>query len=207
MKKRILFTTIFSFDAIKTTVLKISDLNEIIYLVEENLQKDPSADAKRKLGAIENLKKTFGDIVQITALKIKDIYDIPNIISETIKKIDSLSKEDELFIDISDGRKTLAFGLLFSAYLRKDRISKIYYVIKERKELLSLPLLNFSINDSKKAILRQIMNGNEDKEKIREKLALGKSVIYQYINELKSEGYITNETGLKITDLGRIMVI
>jgi len=200
MKKRVLITTIWSSDAIKIAINKISNIDELIYLVEDN-------PPKEKIQAIEDLKKSFGDIIQIKELKTS-LYDISKIIADSIKKIDCLSAEgNEIIIHISEGRKTLAFGLMFAAYLRKDKIKGIYYVIKERNELLPLPLLSFSINETKKLILKEIMKGNEDKEKIMKNLDLGRSIVYQYINELKSEGFITNETGLKITDLGKVMVI
>jgi CRISPR locus-related DNA-binding protein len=199
MAKRILLTTIWSSDAIKIAINKISNIDEIIYLVEDN-------PPKEKLNAISDLKKAFKDIIQINELKTA-LYDVPKIISDVIKKIDSLSGENEIFIHLSEGRKTLAFGLLFAASLRKDKIKKVYYVIKEKNELLALPLLNLSISDSKKEILKEIMKGNEDKEKIQKNLNLSKSAVYQYLNELKEEGYILNETGLKITALGRVMIL
>jgi predicted transcriptional regulator len=63
------------------------------------------------------------------------------------------------------------------------------------------------LNETKKRILKEIMHGNEDKENIRKKLDLGISVVYQYIQELKNEGYITNGEHLKITDLGKVMIL
>ena len=208
MAKRILFTTIYSADAVKIAINKISGIDEIFYIVEENLQKDTSKEAKIKLESIETLNKAYGDIIQIHALKVHDIYDISNIMLKVIEKIDSLLKEDEIFIHISEGRKTLALGLLFAAYVRKERIKDIYYVIKDENRLLSLPKLNFSINESKKKILKEINNGNEDKEKIRKELGLSSiSIIYQYINELKAEGFITNGEHLKITELGKVMIL
>jgi len=200
MKKRILITTIYTSDAIKIAINKISNIDELIYLVEDN-------PPKEKTQAIEDLKTSFGDVIKISELKTS-LYDIPRIIADVVKKIDQLTtNENEIIIHISEGRKTLAFGLLFAAYLRKDKIKNVYYVIKEKNELLALPLLSLSTNESKKEILKEIIKGNEDPEKIQKNLDLGKSAVYQYINELKQEGYITNETGLKITDLGRIIIL
>lgn len=200
MRRRILFTTIYTSDAIKIAINKISNIDELIYLVEDS-------PPKEKVKAIEDLKKAFGNVIKITELKTS-LYDIAKIMADVTKKIDQLAgNENEIFVHISEGRKTLAFGLLFAAYLRKEKIKAVYYVIKEKNELLPLPLLNLSINENKKAILRQIMNGNEDKEKIGKKLALGKSIVYQYINELKQEGLVTNEQGLRATELGRMMIL
>ena len=200
MRRRILFTTIYTSDAIKIAINKIANIDELIYLVEDSPPKEKSK-------AIKDLKTSFGDIIKITELKTS-LYDITKIVKDVTKKIDQLSKNNnEILIHISEGRKTLALGLLFSAYLRKEKIKAVYYVIKEKNELLSLPLLSISINESKKAILRQIMNRNEDKERIGKKLALGKSAVYQYINELKKEGYIQNgkDKKLELTELGRIV--
>jgi CRISPR locus-related DNA-binding protein len=198
--KRILITTIYTSDAIKIAINKISNIDEIIYLVEDPLEE------KTKSNSIKELKETFKGIIQVTELKTS-LYDVPKIMSDVLKKIDSISKEDEIFIHISEGRKTLAFGLLFAAYMRQERIKGVYYIIREEKKLLTLPLLNLSINESKGAILKEIAKENENLENIMKKLDLSKSMTYQYINELKNEGYITNGEHLKITELGRVMIL
>ena len=132
MKKRILFTTIFSSNTIKTAINKISNIDEVIYLVEEGLEKEKSDDAKTKLGAIEDLKSSFKDVIQITELRTS-LHDIPKIMADVAKKIDQLSKnETEIFIHISEGRKPLALGLLFAAYMKKEKISGAFYLIKEK---------------------------------------------------------------------------
>jgi len=207
MKKRILFTTIFSSNTIKATINKLSNIDEVIYLVEEGLEKEKSEDAKIKLKAIEDLKSSFKDVIKITGLRTS-LYDIPKIMADVAKKIDQFSKDEtEIFIHISEGRKPLALGLLFASYLRNERISGAFYLIKEKNELMTLPLLDFSINKRKRAILNKINQGIEDKDKIQKELKLSRSAVYQYIDELKKEGFITNETGLKITELGRVMIL
>ena len=199
MAKRVLITTIWTSDAIKTVILKISDIQEIFCLMEEN-------PPKEKLEAFEDLKKSFERVIHVKELRTS-LYDVPIIMGDVIKKIDQLHSEgDEIHVHISEGRKTLAFGLFFGAYLRREKVKGIYYVIREEKKLISLPLSELSINDSKKDILKRIISG-QDKEKIIKEMELGKSIIYKYLNELEQAGYITDGENLKITELGRVMIL
>lgn len=199
MAKRVLITTIWTSDAIKTAILKISDIQEIFCLMEEN-------PPKEKLAAFEDLKKSLGKIIQVKELRTS-LYDVPKIMSDVIKKIDQLASEGtEIYVHISEGRKTLAFGLFFAAYIRKEKIKGIYYVIREEKRLLALPLSELSVNEGKKEILKRIKNG-QTKSKIIKEMELGRSIIYRYFNELEQAGYITDGENLKITELGEVMVL
>ena len=46
---------------------------------------------------------------------------------------DLLSDKDEIYVDITAGRKTKALGLLFGSYARINRVKKIMYVKEEDK--------------------------------------------------------------------------
>lgn len=204
MKKRALITTVFSGEAIKLAVTKLSP-DKIIFLPENPLKEKTKEDLKKEQ-TINELKKVFKDVLEIDIKKTSP-YELPEIIKDSINIIDNISEDFDIILHITEGRKITSLGLLFAGYLRKEKILGAYYIIEENNTLLSLPLINFSLNKKKKEILLEIKKGIEDKEEIGKKVGLCKSAVYQNIQELKKDNYITNETGLKITDLGRIMVI
>ncbi|GAH06327.1 unnamed protein product, partial [marine sediment metagenome] len=122
--------------------------------------------------------------------------------------IDSESKqESEIIIHATEGRKTISLALLYAAYRRRNKIDGAYYITEEEHNLIKLPLLKFEINDSKKTFLKEIAKGNGKLEKLQEKADLKPSAAYQNIQELKEDGYIENNKELKLTDLGRVMVL
>jgi Mn-dependent DtxR family transcriptional regulator len=63
------------------------------------------------------------------------------------------------------------------------------------------------LRDSKKRLLQEINKGNIKVEELTKKLKIKQSAVYQHIQELKREGYVENDIGLKLTDLGRIMIL
>jgi CRISPR locus-related DNA-binding protein len=197
--KRIIISTIYKGKAVKVAITKLSP-DKLILLAEE------PADKTRK-EAIEGIKKTFKDIIEIETLTTK-VYDMPEIIKDVIKKIEEETKlGNEIIVHISEGRKLTSLALLFAAYLRKDKVKAAYYITEEENRLVSLPLINFSLGSTKQNIIHEIGKGAEEVETLIKKLDVRQSVIYQHIQELKKEGYLKNgETKkLELTELGRIV--
>lgn len=207
MKKRAMITTIFTSKAVKIAIHKLHP-DIVICVVEKNYDKLEGKDSETKRQAIKELETAFKDILKIEILETKSLYDIYEITKDVIKKIDSSSKDNEIFIHISEGRKPLAFGLSFAAYMRKKDIKGIYYVVSETDELIKLPLFSFPINKSQKKILEEVEKGTETIESLLIKLNKSRSVVYQYVKELQENGYVLGENKhLELTDLGRIMIL
>jgi CRISPR-associated protein Csa3 len=174
-------------------------------LLIDDSQKGFGSEKMKK--ALAELKKFYSNILEIQEGKIK-AYDLPQIIeksSELIRK----EKEagNEVIVHITEGRKITSLGLLFGAYLNKEKISGAYYITEEENKLVSLPLLSFHVGESKKQILKQIHSGNGVIKEMQDKLKIKQSATYQHVQELKHEGYIENDKELMLTDLGRIMVV
>ncbi len=207
MKKRVMITTIFSSRSVKIAAHKLKP-DKIICVVEKDYDKIRDKNLELKRNAIKNLIDSFGDIIEIKILRTKSIYDIYEITKDVIKKIDELSEHSEILLNITEGRKTLSFGLIFAAYSRKEKIEGIYYVIEETNEIIKLPLLDLSVNETQKEILNYIKEGVKNIDSLMKKLNKSKSIIYQYVKELQNAGYINNKTGeLNITELGKIMIL
>lgn len=197
--KRVIISTVYEGRAVKVAITKLSP-DKLILLAEE------PADKKRK-ETIEGIKKTFKDIIEIEILTT-GVYDMPKIIGDVAKIIDVEAKKgNEIIVHMSEGRKLTGLALLFAAYLRKDKIKAAYYITEEENKLVSLPLINFSLGNTKQKMIQEIGKGATEVETLMKKLGVKQSVIYQHIQELKKEGYLKNgETKkLELTELGRIV--
>jgi len=201
--ERVVISTIYEGYAVKQAITKLSP-DKLILLVDE------PEDKKKKdkmMQVIKNIKEFFKENLVIETIKIPS-YDIAQIMEKTISLIDIESKNNnKIFVHITEGRKTISLALLFASYRRKNQIEGAYYITEEDHSLIKLPLLNFEINETKKLFLKEIEKGNGGLKELQDKLELGQSAAYQNLQELKKEGYIENEGELKLTDLGRIMIL
>jgi CRISPR locus-related DNA-binding protein len=206
MKKRVLIASIFSGDTISSMVVKLSP-TDLILVFEKNLDSMKDKDAEIKKKAINDIKQKFEKIINIDFLKVESLYNVHEVAKQTVKKIDEL-QDAEIILNISEGRKPISFGMSFAGYLRKGKVSSIYYLIKETDQLLRMPFLNFNVNDTQKQMLKELEKNTLDIKSFREKIDKSKSIFYQYIKELQSNGYVfLEEDMMKITDLGKIVIL
>ena len=201
---RVVITTFYEGSAIQKIIPKLSP-NKLIILIDDLKATDKKKEEMKKV--LDSMKNLFKGIISIETLKISS-YDIPKIMEEVTKKIkEEYDYGNEILIHITEGRKITSLALLFAGYMNKDKIKGAYYITEEDSQLLSLPLLNFGVGESKRNLLKEISNGNEEIKKIEKKLKIKQSAIYQHIQELKDEGYLEKDKELKLTDLGRIMIV
>jgi len=201
--KRVVISTIYEGFAINYIIPKLSP-DKLILLIDE----PKFTEKKEKMNeVIRTIKSFFKDSIVVETEKISS-YDIPKIMSEVIKIIDKESKEgNEIVVHITEGRKTTSLAVLFAAYMRKENVKGAYYLTEEEHNIINLPLLNFDINGNKKIILREIDKGNSNLNILMDKLKIKKSAMYRNIDELKNEGCLEDNKELKLTDLGRIMIL
>lgn len=201
--KKVIISTIYEGYAVKQAVLKFSP-DKLILLVDEPTDKRKK---EKMISVIKAIKSLFKEGLIVEQIKIST-YDIPQIMGAAIKIIDEeFKKGNKVIIHITEGRKITSLALLFSAYVRKEKIKEIYYITEEKHEKIKLPLLEFGINNTKKEFLKEITKGNGELKNLQEKIKVGPSAAYQNIQELKEEGYLENNKELKLTDLGRIMIL
>jgi CRISPR locus-related DNA-binding protein len=202
MKKRVLITSIYSGNAIKEAIIRLSP-TDIILVFED----DPPTT---KQEAIKTLKKFFSESISFSELKLNSLYDISDITKKIVEKIDSL-KEENIFIHISEGRKTLSFAMSFAAYLRKDNIEGLYYVMEENNHLLKMPLLKmFQLNETEEIILKELVKNKKSINELLGKITKEKSrsVFYKYLKELQKESCIIIQDDLvEITPFGKMALI
>ena len=201
--KRVVISTIYEGYAVKQAITKLSP-DKLILLVDE-----PNDERKKEKinSTIKEIKQFFKESLEVETKRISS-YDIPKIMEEVIKIIDEEFKEgNKIFIHTSEGRKPASFALIFASYRRKDKVEGAYYITEEDHELIKLPPLSFEVNNTKKSFLKEIAKGNGELKELQNKLKIKQSASYQNIQELKKEGYISDGKELKLTDLGRIMIL
>jgi len=201
--KRVIISTLYEGYAIRHIIPKLSP-DKLVLLIDE----PKTIEKKKKMyNVLKMLKEFFKESILIETKKISS-YNIPRIMKEVIEKIDKETKKgNKIVVHITEGRKITSLALLFAAYMRKEKVLGAYYITEEEHKIINLPLLTFQINGNKKLILRKIAEGNTNPNKLVKNLELKKSAVYDNIKELKQEGYLENNKELKLTDLGKIMIL
>ncbi len=197
---RVLIATTYRFEPVMASTTKVS-ADRLILLI------DKKPDDKQKK-SVDLIKKSLGSVLEIKTIGI-DVYDIVAIAKKSIEIIDLLSDKDEIYIDITSGRKTQAFGLLFGSYARSDRIKKIMYVKEEDKKIITLPKLSYSLTSGQKRIVEYISKNNiESMTDFSEEVNVSRGMLYKHIKELKDMDIIEETPeGIQLTDYGRIVVM
>ncbi len=193
---RVLVTTTYSSDSIILAITKLSV--DRVYLLIDKKPDDTQSHA------IDTINKTFGSVIEIKEKKI-ELYDFISVAKTMVDLIDDISRKDELYINVTPGKKTQAIGVLFGCYARPKFVKKIFYVPEGSKDMITLPILSFDITETQKEVLDNI-------EKIDTAAALAsevetsKAMLYRNIKDLQDRGFIESKDsqGFKLTDAGKI---
>jgi CRISPR-associated protein Csa3 len=195
-----LISTIYEGEATNVAIIKFSPDKVVLIGVDKS-------DPKRKTNLKKNIDK-LKNKYKLIKFEVLDtsVYEIPKIVDDVSKAIDKEHKlGNEITLHISEGRKTQSLGALFAGFIKKDKIKGVYYLIEETNKALPMPLLDFKLSPTKTKILKEIANGTKKVSDIIKKTKKSKAMIYAHINELKREGYITEN--MEITDAGRICIL
>lgn len=198
MGKKVLIATLYRADPVLLAATRLGP-DRLILMVDKEPDKEQEA-------AIKVIEDSLGRVLDVKIVKT-DVYDIVEIAKKAVEVIDMQPKEDHIFINITAGRKTKAIGLLFAAYARHNRVSKIAYNPEEDKSsIVYLPRLSFNLTESQKKILVEV--GNKKYESISDladKIQLSTAMLYRAISELENMDLISSEKGIiEITDAGKI---
>src|SRR3989338_5904625 len=198
MGKKVLIATVYKSDPIMLACTRLGP--ERLYLLVDKEQD------KEQEASVELIKSSLGNVIDIKIVKT-EVYDIVEVAKKAVEIIDMQPKEDHIFVNITSGRKPKALGLLFAAYARHDRVSKIAYNPEEDKNsIVYLPRLSFKLTESQKKILEEI--GNKKYESIgelAEKIELSTAMLYRAIAELEDMDLISSEKYIfELTDAGKI---
>jgi len=197
MGKKVLIATLYSPEPVILATTRLGP-ERLILLID----KTPNKEQEESLKLIQD---SLGKVIEVKVVKT-DVYDIVEVAKECVKIIDLEPDGNEIYVNITSGRKTKAIGLLFAAYARHDKVKKIAYNPEDDKNaIVYLPRLSFKLTDSQKRILEEIGNGKYDSiGDLAKKIDLSTAMLYRAIDELKDMDLITSEEGLKLTDAGKI---
>lgn len=196
---KVLIATLYSPDPVLLAANRLGP-DRLILLIDETDQKTQEESYKL-------IQESLGRVVDVKQVKTK-AYDIVNVAEKCVDIIDMQPKDDEIFINITSGRKTKALGLLFAAYARCNRVKKIAYNPEEDKTaVVWLPKLSFKLNESQKKVLTTLAEKDYSKISLidlADKIGISRAMLYRNIDELRDMGYISTEDGLILTDAGKI---
>jgi CRISPR-associated protein Csa3 len=198
MKNKVLIATLYSAEPVLLASTRLGPGRLILFI-----DKEPDAVQQKSLKLIQD---SLGKVMDVKPVKT-DSYDIVKIAEKAVEIIDMQPKEDEIYINITGGRKTKAVGLLLASYTRCNRIKKIAYNPEEDKQnsIVYLPKLSFKLTEAQKNILEKIANGTYDSiNDLATKTGLSTAMVYRAIDELKDMDLVDSEHGIKLTDAGKI---
>ena len=193
-KKKILIATLYSAEPVILATTKLGP-DKLILLIDQ----EPTEKQEKSLKLI---KDSLGKVLEVEDVKTH-VYDIVEVAKKGVELIDKQNKEDQIYINITSGRKTKAIGLLFAAYVRHDHIKKIAYNPEEDKtKVIYLPKLSFKLTESQKKVLETIEKGNyKSISDLANKIDLSTAMLYRAIDDLRDMDLINEFT---LTDAGKI---
>ncbi len=196
---KVLIATLYSPDPVLLAANRLGP-DRLILLLDETDQKTQEESYKL-------IQESLGRVVDVKKIKT-EAYDIVKVAEKCVDIIDMQPKNDEIFINITSGRKTKALGLLFAAYARCDRVKKIAYNPEEDKNaVVWLPKLCFKLTESQKKVLESLDEKSSSRLSLTEladKIEISRAMLYRNIDDLRDMGYISTENGLELTDAGKI---
>lgn len=197
---KILIATIYQPHAILTICNKFA-IEKVIALT------DAKPD-NTMLDSIRIIEESLGKIL-IFKTQVTDLYNILSVASKIVSIIDEIPEKDEIYIDITSGRKPKSLGLLYGSYARANRIKQITYVQEENNQPILLPKMFYPINDAQLQILHIIKDNKEiNTAGIAKKIKFSRGLVYRYIKELTEINVITKDVEqIKLTDFGEIVLL
>lgn len=199
--KKVLIATLYNPEPVVLATTRLGP-DKLILVYDKEPDKTLTA-------ALESIRANYGKILEIEEVKT-EAYDIVEVARKCVEIIDRQGKDDEIYANITSGRKTRAIGLLFASYARHDRVRRIAYNPEEdKKAIVWLPRLSFKLSESQKTILEAIDEGKFDSIKeLAEKLdkdgKLSTAMVYRAIGELEDLDFVITAPKLELTDGGKI---
>jgi len=196
---KVLIATLYSPDPVLTAANRLGP-DRLILLIDLKPNKEQEKNYKL-------IQESLGRVVDVKQVKT-EVYDIVGVAEKCVEIIDMQPKDDEIYVNITSGRKTKALGLLFASYARCNRVKKIAYNPEEDKNaVVWLPKMSFKLTESQKKVLSVIGEKDYAKSSLTDltgKIGISRAMLYRNIDELRDMGYISTENGLELTDAGKI---
>ena len=169
---KVMISTIFKGEAAPGAIYKLSP-DKLILLVD-----NPEAEERTK--AVKKIKETFQEFIKNITTAQVDEFDVPKITAAILNLIQK-EKGNDVFLHLTEGRKTMFLGGLYAASLSR---CKAFYLREDNNELYQLPTIDLSLNETKQRILKELDQGNAKMQSIAAKISCHRSLVYNNIKEL-----------------------
>lgn len=179
---------------------KINEIN--IYKHSPNKVYIVTIDDKKTIEDANIIRSKFPNL-EFETVFIKE-FDVVGI-TERLNKIIKKEKGNQIFINVTEGRKTMFLAGIYVASLNKDEVEGAFYLRQDTHELMPVPLIDFDVSPNKLKILAELDKGNKKAMAIANKMKVNRSLIYASIKDLIKGRYITKEWD--VTDSGKICLI
>ena len=176
----VLISTIFKGSAV-IQAIKLFEPKKVYFLVD-----DPIDDIRKH--SVNMIKDIFPSIEfeQISA----KIYDIVEIAQKTIEVIEKESL-NKIIVHISEGRKTMTLGVLFGAYVLREKVDSAYYIVEETNSPIRLPLIALKVSAKKHDLLKLISQGQKSTSELQNEMKITAATLYVHIKELRDDGLLS----------------
>ncbi len=172
--------------------------------------------AEGKLGAVSSylgaVEKAFKNVVEVRHVSF-EAKDVVCVAEEFVKLVDGFPKNFQVILNLDKCVSCeVALGLMFGAYARHDRISRICFYLSGEKKLLMLPKCQYYLTKSERRFLEEIgkqpLRSCVNLHGIYKKIGLSKAIVYKNINRLKQEGFIAEgDNGVYLTEYGKVALL
>jgi len=194
-KETVLITTIYKASSVIQVMRRFSP-KKVYFIID-----DPEDDVRKN--SINMIKDLFSEVKFGPEIKVK-IYDIVNIASECINVIYK-ERVNRIIMNVTEGRKTMSFGMLLASYVMKKNIDSVYYIIEETNQPIKLPIVQLSITEKKAMILKELRKGIMDIGELERITSMKPGTLYVHLKDLRDEGFITKDN--KLTEMGEVVLL
>lgn len=176
-------------------------IERVVALIDETPDKTMSE-------SIRILQESLGKVLRFET-EVVDLYNIIDVAKDVVSFIDKIPQKDEIYVDITSGRKPKSLGLTYGTYARAERIKQITYVQEENNVPMLLPKMAYPINDVQVQILGLIKQYPDiNTARLASKLNYSRGLIYRYIKELSDLSMIAKDSDhIRLTDYGEIVLL
>ena len=195
---KVLIATLYNADPVLLASHRLSP-DRLILLVDEKSNKEQERSFKL-------IKESLGKVIDVKQFKVPKL-DIVGATKRCVDLIDMQPDKDTIYVNLTAGRKTVALGLLYSAYCRANKVKKIAYNPEEdKKSVVYLPKLTFKLTESQKKILDEIDEHDfKNLTDFGKKIGLSTAMLYRALSELKDLDFlVADDNEWKLTDAGKI---
>ena len=135
---------------------KINEIN--IYKHSPNKVYIVTIDDKKTIEEANSIQNNFPNL-EFEMIFVKE-FDVVGI-TEKLNKIIKKEKGNQIFINVTEGRKTMFLAGVYAASLNKDEVEGAFYLRQDIHELMPVPLIDFYVSPNKLKILVELDKGNK----------------------------------------------